>query len=126
MLLALWSFLLITSTSSTGNLIPNIPVSDSFILNFSLMLKYLQLNLYKAGLATYAQKDFVTAGFEDPFYANLRQIYFDEQSHAILLNNVLNAAGIEPTVPLQYDFPSVDVESFVRLASIVGGVSVSA
>ena len=66
------------------------------------------------------------AGFEDPFYANLQQIYRDEDSHAGLLNSVLLAASIRPTSALLYTFPYVDVESFVALAAVLEGVSVSA
>lgn len=104
----------------------NATTTDGFVLNFALTIEYLQRAFYEGGLASFSQTDFVTAGFKDPFYDNLQQIYSDEQSHAALLQNVLVAAGIQATTSLQYDFPYVDVSSFVALASIIGGVSTSA
>ena len=65
-------------------------------------------------------------GFEDTFYTNLQQIYFDEQSHVSFLHSILVAAKIQPTVPLEYDFPYTDIGSFVALAGILKGVGVSA
>jgi len=104
----------------------NATTDDGFVLNFALTNEYVQRAFYEEGLASFNQTDFVTAGFENPFYDNLQQIYSDEQSHAALLHNVLVAAGIQATTSLQYDFPYVDVSSFVALASIIAGVSVSA
>lgn len=104
----------------------NATTDDGFVLNFALTIEYLQRAFYEGGLDSFSQSDYVTAGFEDPFYDNLQQIYSDEQSHAILLQNILIAGNIEPTGPLQYEFPYVDVASFVALASIIEGVSVSA
>jgi len=126
MSLHLLVILLTISLISASSLTSNISTDDGFILNFAITLKYLQRALYECGLATFAQKDFVTAGFDDPFYTNLQQIYFDQQSHAYLLNNVLLAAGIKPAVPLEYSFPYTDISSFVKLASIIEGISVSA
>lgn len=104
----------------------NATTGDGFVLNFALTIEFLKRAFYEGGLASFNQTDFVTAGFIDPFYDNLQQIYSDEQSHAALLQNVLVAAGIQATTSLQYDFPYVDVSSFVALASIIEGVSTSA
>lgn len=116
----------ITRASKESRRAFNATIGDGFVLNFALTIQYLQGAFYKGGLASFSQADFVTAGFEDPFYHNLQRIYLDEQSHASLLQNVLVAAGIQATIPLQYDFPYADVSSFVALASVIGGVSVSA
>lgn len=48
------------------------------ILNYALTLEYLKRKFYMGGLAQFKQADFVNAGFPDPFYANLKEVYFDE------------------------------------------------
>lgn len=116
----------LTTASNVSERTPNATTDDGFILNFSLTIEYLQRAFFAGGLASFQQKDFVNAGFEDPFYDNLQQIYADEQNHVVLLQNVLLAADIQVTSSLTYDFPYVDVSSFVALASIISGVSVSA
>ena len=68
----------------------------------------------------------MVAGFEDPFYANLKAILVDKESHVAFLTLALLAAGIEPASELEYDFPYTDVESFVGLASVIEGISISA
>ena len=77
-------------------------------------------------LSNFTQADFIAAGFPDPFYANLMEIYFDEQTHVTFLSTALAAAGVTPTVELQYTFPVTDVMSFVTLSSVLEGVGVSA
>ncbi|KAL8720291.1 MAG: hypothetical protein Q9225_002829 [Loekoesia sp. 1 TL-2023] len=101
-------------------------VDDGIILNYALTLEYLERKFYQEALANYTQADFVAAGFEDPFYANLKQIYVDEQSHVSFISGALTEAGITPTVELQYTFPATDVMSFVTLSSVLEGVGVSA
>lgn len=101
-------------------------VSDGTILNFALTLEFLQRAFYGGALTQFTQADFIAAGFLDPFYANLQAIYRDEQSHVAFLTSALLAAGVEPTSELEYEFPYTDVASFVGLASVIEGVSVSA
>jgi hypothetical protein len=55
------------------------PGGDVTILNYALTLEYLERKFYQEGLANYTQADFVAAGFPDPFYANLCEIYYDEK-----------------------------------------------
>jgi len=55
------------------------PGGDTTILNYALTLEYLERKFYQEGLANYTQADFVAAGFNDPFYSNLKEIYYDEQ-----------------------------------------------
>lgn len=66
------------------------PGGDTTILNYALTLEYLERKFYMEGLANYTQADFVGAGFPDPFYDNLKEIYYDEQvSLAIILIMVI-------------------------------------
>ena len=101
-------------------------VDDGDILNYALTLEYLERKFYMDALANYTQAEFVAAGFEDPFYENLQEIYFDEQTHVNFLSGALEDAGYTPTVELEYTFPATDVLSFVTLSSVLEGVGVSA
>lgn len=105
---------------------PAPPGGDGTILNYALTLEYLERKFYMEGLANYTHADFVAAGFADPFYTNLQEIYYDEQTHVAFLAGALKAAGITPTVELQYCFPATDPLSFVTLSSVLEGVGVSA
>lgn len=101
-------------------------INDGVILNYALTLEYLERAFYREGLKNFTKKDFTTAGFEDPFYANLQEIYYDEQTHVSFLDGALKAAKITPTVELQYKFPYTDPVSFITLSSVLEGVGVSA
>ena len=87
-----------------------------------ISIEYLERKFYQEALANYTQAQFVTAGFADPFYTNLKEIYVDEQTHVSFLSGALKAANITPTVELQYTFPATDVKSFVTLSSLLEGV----
>lgn len=101
-------------------------VDDGIILNYALTLEYLERAFYRGGLENFTQAEFVAAGFEDPFYENLQTIYFDEQTHVSFLSGALKAAGVTPTVELEYTFPYTDPKSFLTLSSVLEGVGVSA
>ncbi|KAI4200698.1 MAG: hypothetical protein LQ350_003715 [Teloschistes chrysophthalmus] len=103
-------------------------VNDGIILNYALTLEYLERKFYQEALANNTQADFVAAGFKDPFYTNLKEIYVDEQTHVKFLSDALTAAKVTPTVELQYTFPvqKGDVMGFATLASVLEGVGVSA
>lgn len=101
-------------------------VNDGIILNYALTLEYLERKFYQDGLANYSQAEFVAAGFEDPFYTNLNEIYEDEKTHVSFLDTALRTANITPTVELEYTFPAYDPLSFVTLSSVLEGVGVSA
>jgi len=55
------------------------PGGDIAILNYALTLEYLERKFYTEGLEKFEQKDFVEAGFPDPFYKNLKGVLVDEQ-----------------------------------------------
>ena len=101
------------------------PVDDGLILNYARTLEYLERKFYQEGIANYSQAEFVHAGFADPFYENLKEIYVDEQAHVSFLSSALTAAGVVPTVELQYCFPSTDPASFITLSNVLEGVGVS-
>ncbi|KAL8910014.1 MAG: hypothetical protein Q9171_004674 [Xanthocarpia ochracea] len=101
-------------------------VNDGIILNYALTLEYLERKFYQEGLANYTREEFVEAGFEDPFYDNLKEIYFDEQVHVQFLSEALTEAGITPTNELIYTFGTTNPVDFVTLSSVLEGVGVSA
>ena len=101
-------------------------VDDGIILNYALTLEYLERAFYRGALEKFSEADFATAGFPQPFYSNLKTIYADEQVHVSFLSGALTAAGITPTVELQYKFPYTNVKEFLTLSSVLEGVGVSA
>ncbi len=101
-------------------------VDDGIILNYALTLEFLERKFYQEALANFTRADFVTAGYVDPFYDNLKEIYVDEQAHVSFLVEGLKAANITPTNELQYSYPVTDVNSFLTLSSLLEGVGVSA
>ena len=101
-------------------------VTDSLILNYALTLEFLERKFYQLALAKFSKNDFQKAGFADPFYKNLKEIYVDEKTHVDFLAGALKAAGYTPTVELVYKFPFNTVREFVTLSSVLEGVGVSA
>jgi truncated hemoglobin YjbI len=59
------------------------------ILNYALTLEHLEATFYEEGLKNYTHEDFVTAGFQDPFYANLQEVASDEKKHVAFLTQAL-------------------------------------
>ncbi|MCJ1466503.1 hypothetical protein MMC07_005122 [Pseudocyphellaria aurata] len=101
-------------------------VNDVVILNYALTLEYLERKFYSEALANFTQADFVKAGFADPFYENLKEIYVDEQTHVSFLSGAITAAKYTPTVELEYKFGVTTVLEFVTLSSVLEGVGTSA
>jgi len=64
----------------------NPPGGDITILNYALTLEYLERKFYTEGLEKFTQKDFIDAGFPDPFYKNLKEVLIDEQVRIPLLD----------------------------------------
>lgn len=101
-------------------------VNDVDILNYALTLEYLERKFYCEALTIFSHEDFVKAGFADPFYDNLKEIYVDEKAHVKFLSGALTAGGYTPTVELKYNFGFTTPEAFVTLSSVLEGVGVSA
>lgn len=101
-------------------------LSDADILNYALTLEHLENKFYMEGLANYTQETFAAAGFDATFYNNLMEISSDEQTHVAFLTSSLIAAGATPVQECTYAFGATDPETFVKTASILEGVGVSA
>jgi len=103
------------------------PGGDATILNYALTLEFLERKFYQEGLANFTQAQFVAAGFPDPFYANLKEIYYDEQVHVDTLSGALTTARATPVTEAMYNFGAPkDPKAFIALASVLEGVGVSA
>lgn len=101
-------------------------IDDAIILNYALTLEYLERKFYAEALERFSEEDFVKAGFLEPFYKNLNEIYLDEQIHVTFIQQGLEEANITATTELEYNFGFTDVKSFVTLSSVLEGVGVSA
>lgn len=55
-----------------------VPGGDATILNYALTLEYLERKFYSEGIAMFKKEKFAEAGFPDPFYDNLKEVYYDE------------------------------------------------
>jgi hypothetical protein len=91
-----------------------------------LTLEHLEDTFYRQGLANYSESDFASAGYDDTFYNNLKQVSSDETTHVSFLTSALTAAGASPVAECTYNFGTTDVKSFLALASVLEGVGVSA
>ncbi len=109
-----------------GNRVTTPVVDDGIILNYALTLEYLERKFYQEALAKFSRHDFKKAGYADPFYANLKEIYLDEQIHVDFIAGALTAAGITPTNELKYKFGFETVQQFITLSAVLEGVGVSA
>jgi hypothetical protein len=91
-------------------------MSSVEILNYALTLEHLEDKFYREGLANYTQADFISAGFPDPFYKNLKEVSVDETSHVKFLTAALGDAAVAECT---YSFPTTNAKSFVGLAQVL-------
>ncbi|CAG8972783.1 hypothetical protein HYALB_00006875 [Hymenoscyphus albidus] len=99
---------------------------DPAILQYALTLEHLENAFYKRALSLWDQKSFVDAGFSPAFHDQLKYIAHDEEGHVVYLAAGLKAAGAMPVEACQYTFPMTDPKSFVKMASVIEGLGVSA
>lgn len=99
---------------------------DADILQFALTLEHLENVFYKDALSRWSQEEFIAAGFSAQFYSDLKYVAHDEEGHVDYLIAGLKAAGASPVVACTYQFPMTDPKSFIKLASVIEGVGVSA
>jgi hypothetical protein len=73
-----------------------------------------------------SQSAFTAAGFNASFYDQLKYIAHDEEGHVLYLESGLKAAGAKPVAACTYSFPMTTPREFVKLASVIEGLGVSA
>ncbi|KAL8783427.1 MAG: hypothetical protein Q9213_004627 [Squamulea squamosa] len=101
-------------------------ITDADILNYALTLEHLEDNFYRQVLDKFSEGDFESAGFQAPFYANLKTVSKDESTHVSFLTSALKAAGATPVAECTYDFGLDSVNKSIATASVLEGVGVSA
>jgi hypothetical protein len=89
-------------------------------------LEHLENAFYKEALSKWDEKAFTDAGFSAAYYNDLKYIAHDEEGHVVYLEAGLTAAGATPVAACEYAFPMTTPEEFVKLASVIEGVGVSA
>ncbi|KAH8600217.1 ferritin-like domain-containing protein [Bisporella sp. PMI_857] len=99
---------------------------DPVILQYALTLEHLENAFYKKALSTWTLEAFTAQGFSAELYEQLKYVTHDEESHVVYLTAGLKAAGAEPVAPCTYNFPMTSPGEFIKLASIIEGVGVSA
>ncbi|KAL0939033.1 Protein rds1-like protein 1 [Colletotrichum truncatum] len=102
-----------------------LPGGDVTIIQYALVLEYLEREFYKQGLSNYTEAEFCEFAGDDgsKFYNNLRTIYEDEKTHVEFLRSALGASAFpEP----YFAFPTTTAQSFLSLAAVLEGVGVSA
>lgn len=97
-----------------------------FVLQYALTLEHLEAAFYYQGLKNFTQGDFAINGYNSEFYGNMLRLIRDEATHVSFLTSVLNSIGQPVPEACDYSFPYSDVKSFLKLASILEGVGVSA
>ncbi|KAL8680489.1 MAG: hypothetical protein Q9186_003332 [Xanthomendoza sp. 1 TL-2023] len=101
-------------------------ITDATILNYALTLEHLEDKFYRDVLDKFTEGDFEASGFKAPFYANLKTVSKDEQTHVSFLTAALKAAGATPVKECTYDFDLSSVNKSIATASVLEGVGVSA
>lgn len=69
---------------------------------------------------------FTDAGLSASFYDQLKYITHDEEGHVVALEAIITAAGGNPVQACTYNFPMSTPQEFIKLASVVEGLGVSA
>lgn len=91
-----------------------------------IQLEHLENAFYKKALSMWDLKAFTDAGFSAMFYDELKYITHDEEGHVVYLEAGLTAAGATPVAACEYSFPMTTPQEFIKLASVIEGVGVSA
>jgi hypothetical protein len=96
--------------------------TDADILNYALTLEHLEDKFYREGLANFTLSDFQSAGYDEAFYNNIKEVSYDETTHVSFLTTALTAAGAMPVAECTYAFGVTSVQSFLATASVLEGM----
>lgn len=92
------------------------------VQKFNNLTRHLEDVFYRSALANFSVEIFVAAGFTDQLYKDFQTVAKDEATHVKFLTDAITAAGAAPVAECIYNFPVVDVKTFVALASVLEGM----
>ena len=87
-----------------------------------VLTRHLEDAFYRAALANFSVEIFIAGGFSDSLYKDLQTVAKDEATHVKFLTDAITAAGGAPVAECTYNFPVMDVKTFVSLASVLEGM----
>jgi hypothetical protein len=96
------------------------------VLNFALRLERLDSTLYRQGLETFTEQDFLDAGYDQEARDNLARIVENEETQVAFLSETISALGGEPVGPEEYAFPYTTLAEFLALSQQVEDVGLDA
>ena len=99
---------------------------EADVLNFALRLERLDSTLYRQGLETFAEQDFVDAGYDEDVRNNLARIVENEETQVEFLSDTISDLGDEPVGPEEYSFPYTTLPEFLALSQQVEEVGLDA
>lgn len=99
-----------------------ISAGDYNILTFALTLEHLENAFYTSALKKFKKADFAN----DRLYQDLVRVARDESAHVDKISSVFKATKKAVPGPCQYNFPFNTTSQFLKLASVIEGVGVSA
>lgn len=99
-----------------------IGADDSNILGFALTLEHLETAFYSAAALKFKASD-----FQNPaLYGDLLRLVRDEGTHVTKISEALKSSKRPVPGPCNYTFPFNTTPEFLKLASVIEGVGVSA
>lgn len=99
-----------------------IGADDYSILTFALTLEHLETAFYASALKKFQKSDFK----DEALYNNVVRLATDEATHVSKISSVFKAAKRAVPGPCRYNFPFNTTAEFLKLASVIEGVGVSA
>jgi len=117
----------VTSLPINANGTAAYSVGDVNVLNFALILEYLELNLYETVVTTYDNNAFEQAGFTANDRSTFKQIINQEKQHIAFLQDNVRMLGGEVIQPCKYNYGDApDLKTLLNATDAVNGLGPSA
>ncbi|CAN5598518.1 hypothetical protein BH23CHL5_BH23CHL5_24660 [soil metagenome] len=103
------------------------PFADEVeVLNYALTLEHLEATLYREANATFADQDYIDAGYDASVRVKIVDIGDHEATHVATLTQVIMDLGGEPVAEAMYDFGYTTLLEFLATAAAVENLGVAA